>query len=217
MAISEFAETMDKNWDRIEQDVGPLAENDCVKSFSHFVQKLNDLCEPFRKHVGGNEGLSCSESEAKAKLLSLKQAISEMEEIDEFYLHKMTHVGASMYLLGIHLHVMKYIFSNMEDVGSNCGGDLLDAFKKEKNFQSYSEAIIGTRTQNLTQGTTKRVRRSFEEIISLKRKDLADGCGPSSSGTCEEQGKKEKRIDEIKEAKKNKTLRKKQKRRTENK
>nr|CAB3263329.1 uncharacterized protein LOC108950742 [Phallusia mammillata] len=175
IAVSEFIATLEQNFEPAFANLD-LLKNVGMKRRAKVY--LNKLCK-HGKFAKRNFRGTFSEKKKKKKCKRFLKQLRETSEETDAFLDECMKTGASLYLMGIHHRVAKYIATNISTLQVDADGNLSRFAKKRTKSRYITTLINDVQKRNQTPLTATRqtlaqTRRSLREI-------LAKGtAGPSS-------------------------------------
>ena len=162
-------ETTSTNWERIKNDLPDLTDANIQTDVSSTMNKLRKKMDKLQNEKSENKMPKL----IKYLLLSMKN----QNELFDTYIDTMFNVGASMYLLALHLKVAKYIALNLPHVASNCyEGHNLASFIETPTLSNYCAAAakdLLTKQSNI-QTSDSTSKRNLKDLISERKRKQDD-------------------------------------------
>ena len=172
IAFSELHETIEQNWKRIKELPPLLNQN----FFSDASKKIDDMSKVTLALRQTEESSDINDCNMVDIMSNLSKRFSEEDDFMETYMDEAFHVGASMFLLGVHLKPANWIFTDLPQTAKMANTDkFLNDFKQEKTSTSYMLSTV----QDLCKRDDGRERgpqrKSLQQILQ-ENKDQLEQC-----------------------------------------
>ena len=160
IGISQFAQTIEENGERLE-NLANLMNQLRIKEYIHVIDNYKKLTAGM--HIKGD---NIEKKQLKSKVQKLVRALKKKEKSMEIFMH----LGASMYLIGLHCRVLRFCFTHTHWIKSKCKGKgtytrryktwISKKQSEKESVNGYVEEIVNEIGNSAKKGVSMRFSQS---------------------------------------------------------
>lgn len=181
VGVSEFSQTIEDNMERLNLSLSKIMSNDNIQSYLNVLNCINDVS----RHLNMKGQINKSDIEVNVKKLFKK--ICNTNKTNKKIIDSFMHIGASLYLIGLHVKVFDFTINHSSWVKKKVkGGNVFN-----KLFKKWAEKKCSE--ERSMKGYMELVKNELKESVKGKFKVDLEGSSESESDRDSESERDEKK------------------------